>query len=154
DVSKDSRYVTGLTGARSSLTVPLMLHNEVIGVFNIESQQAAAFTEDDRQFAEIFGRYVAMAMNMLNLLIGERHAAAGRLASDVSAEIAGPLNDIVSEATLLIDDYIGNEDMRRRLQTILDNVNLIRRGIQEVTLRPSVLSGPIPKVTDPLLEGK
>lgn len=55
DVTKDGRYVTGLLNAGSSLTVPLMLLNEVIGIFNIESSRTSAFTEDDRQFAEIFG---------------------------------------------------------------------------------------------------
>ncbi len=55
DVTKDARYVTGLSNAGSSLTVPLMLLNEVIGIFNIESSRTSAFTEDDRQFAEIFG---------------------------------------------------------------------------------------------------
>src|SRR5262249_40654568 len=37
DVSRDSRYVTGLDSARSSLTVPLRLHDKIIGVFNVES---------------------------------------------------------------------------------------------------------------------
>ncbi len=73
DVSKDPRYVTGLGEARSSLTVPLMLHDKTIGIFNIESQHLSAFTEDDRQFAEIFGRYVAVAINILDLLVVERH---------------------------------------------------------------------------------
>src|SRR5688572_20157312 len=54
DVERDPRYVIGLTNAKSSLTVPLRLHDRVIGIFNIESTQRAAFNEDDRQFAEIF----------------------------------------------------------------------------------------------------
>src|SRR6185503_19317410 len=99
DISKDPRYVTGLSNAKSSLTVPLMLHDKIIGIFNIESQQPAAFTEDDRQFAEIFGRYVAVALNILNLLVVERHGAMGQVASDVNSEIAGPLNDIATEIT-------------------------------------------------------
>ena len=48
------------------------MDDRVIGIFNIESQKPAAFTEDDRQFAEIFGRYVAVALNILNLLVVER----------------------------------------------------------------------------------
>jgi CheY-like chemotaxis protein len=155
DVQKDPRYVTGLTNARSSLTVPLMLHDKVIGIFNIESQQAAAFTEDDRQFAEIFGRYVAVALNILNLLVVERYTTTGQLASDVNSEIAGPLNDIISEATLLMDDYIGNDDMRKRLKLIVDNVNKIRQSIRDVAEGPkTLLGGDAPKAADPLLEGK
>ncbi|HUO07710.1 MAG TPA: response regulator [Phycisphaerae bacterium] len=156
DVTKDSRYVTGLANAGGSLTVPLMLHDKVIGVFNIESSQTSAFTEDDRQFAEIFGRYVAVAINILNLLVVERYNTTGQLASDVSSEIAGPLNDITSETTLLMDDYIGNDDMRRRLQVILDNVTKIRRSVREVAEGPKTILGgdAAPKAADPLLNGK
>jgi CheY-like chemotaxis protein len=146
----------GLTGARSSLTVPLMLHDKVIGVFNIESQQPAAFSEDDRQFAEIFGRYVAVALNILNLLVVERHTASGQLVSDVSTEIAGPLNDITSEATMLMDDYIGNDDMRKRLKVIIDNVSRIRQSIRDVAEGPKTLLGNDAShaAEDPVLKGR
>ena len=155
DVMKDVRYVTGLHNARSCLTVPLLLHDKVIGVFNIESQQPAGFNEDDRQFAEIFGRYVAVAINILNLLVVERYTTTGQLASDVNSEIAGPLNDITSETTLLMDDYIGNDDMRKRLQSIVDNVQKIRQSIREVAEGPqTILGGDGPKAADPLLQGK
>src|SRR5207244_7109350 len=110
DVERDPRYVMGLDQAKSSLTVPLTLHDRVIGVFNIESRQRAAFNEDDRQFAEIFGRYVAIALNILNLMVVERVGTAHKVADDVCAEVAGPLNDIASDASALLDDYIGNDD--------------------------------------------
>ena len=84
----------GLDQAKSSLTVPLRLHDKVIGIFNIESRQRAAFNEDDRQFAEIFGRYVAIALNILDLMVVERVSTAHKVADDVCAEVAGPLNDI------------------------------------------------------------
>ncbi len=155
DVNKDPRYVTGLSHARSSLTVPLMLQDKVIGVFNIESQQPAAFTEDDRQFAEIFGRYVAVALNILNLLVVERHAAAGQLASDVNTEVAGPLNDIETETTLLMEDYIGNEEMRKRLKSILDDVNKIRKSVKEAAGPRTLLgAGATQTKVDPQLAGK
>jgi len=43
DVERDPRYVMGLDSAKSSLTVPLSMHDRVIGIFNIESRQRAAF---------------------------------------------------------------------------------------------------------------
>src|SRR5213075_3193358 len=112
DVERDPRYITGLQQAKSSLTVPLRLHDKIIGIFNIESAQRAAFNEDDRQFAEIFARYVAIALNILDLLIVERVSTSHKVADDVCTEIAGPLNDIFSDATALMEDFIGNDDLR------------------------------------------
>lgn len=157
EVEKDPRYVTGLSGARSSLTVPLMLHDKVIGIFNIESQQPSNFSEDDRQFAEIFGRYVAVALNILDLLVVERYTTSGQLARDVISEVAAPLNDITSDVTMLMDDYIGDEDLRKKLAGILENVSRIHRSVRDVSDRPkSILGCPEHDQTkrDPLLEGK
>jgi len=132
DVQRDPRYVTGLDQAQSSLTVPLLLNDRVIGVFNIESRQKAAFNEDDRQFAEIFARYVAIALNVLDLMVVERVSTSHKVADDVSAEVAGPLNDIAHEASSLMDDYIGHDDLRHKLQHILDNVGIIHKSLRQV----------------------
>jgi CheY-like chemotaxis protein len=156
DVERDPRYVTGLDQAKSSLTVPLTLHDRVIGIFNIESRQRAAFNEDDRQFAEIFGRYVAIALNILDLLIVERAGVAHKVADDVCSEVAGPLNDISSDASALIDEYIGHDDLRQKLQQILDNVGCIRKCLNQVAQGPntSVLGAKdVTGADDPLLNG-
>jgi CheY-like chemotaxis protein len=155
DVEGDRRYVTGLDHAKSSLTVPLRLHDRVIGVFNIESTQRAAFNEDDRQFAEIFGRYVAIALNILDLMVVERTGTAHKIADDVSSEVAGPLNDIVSDATALMDDYIGHDDLRQRLQQIIDNVTGIRTSLRHVAEGPNTVLGAadVKEAEDPILAG-
>src|SRR4051794_38792168 len=139
DVERDPRYVMGVEQAKSSLTVPLRLHDRVIGVFNIESRQRAAFNEDDRQFAEIFGRYVAIALNILDLMIVERVGVATKVADDVCGEVAGPLNDIASEATALFEEYAGRDDLRDRLQQILDNVGCIRRSLNQAAHGPNTV---------------
>jgi CheY-like chemotaxis protein len=131
DVERDARYIPGLDSAKSSLTVPLRLHDKVIGVFNIESRQRGAFNEDDRQFADIFGRYVAIALNILDLMVVERVNVSHKVADDVCSEVAGPLNDIGSDAATLMDDYIGHDDLRGRLQQILDNVGTIRSALRQ-----------------------
>ena len=41
DTSEDPLYLEGAPGARSSLTVPVMLHDRVTGTFNVESPEAA-----------------------------------------------------------------------------------------------------------------
>jgi len=156
DVRNDDRYLIGIDNARSSLTVPLMLHDQVVGVFNIESDHLAAFREDDRQFAEIFGRYIAISLHILNLLAVEHHATTGRLADNVSAEIAAPLNEILGDATTLMEDYIGHDDLRHRLRAIADNVDQIRKVIKQVTqpVRESLARTPVKPTIDPVLQDK
>src|SRR5438045_8676537 len=122
----------GLDHAKSTLTVPLRLHDQVIGIFNIESRQRAAFNEDDRQFAEIFGRYVAIALNILDLMVVERVSTSHKLVDDVSAEVAGPLNDIASEAGALLEASLGNEPHRSKLQPIVENVGSIQKSLPQV----------------------
>ncbi|MCS7034044.1 MAG: GAF domain-containing protein, partial [Phycisphaerae bacterium] len=155
DVERDPRYVQGLDAARSSLTVPLRLHDKVIGVFNIESRQRAAFNEDDRQFAEIFGRYVAIALNILNLLVVERVGTAHKVADDVCAEVAGPLNDISVDIAGLMEEYVGRDDLRGKLQGVLDNVNLIRKALAHVAEGPQIVlgAGEVKAAADPVLAG-
>src|SRR5436309_131215 len=121
----------GLDQAKSTLTVPLRLHDKVIGIFNIESRHRAAFNEDDRQFADIFGRYVAIALNILDLMVVERVNVSHKVADDVCSEVAGPLNDILSDANALMEEYIGQDDMRLKLQQILDNVSSIRKSLRQ-----------------------
>lgn len=155
DIERDPRYVTGLDQARSSLTVPLYLHDKVIGIFNIESRQRAAFNEDDRQFAEIFGRYVAIALNILDLLVVERVSTSHKITDDVASTIAGPLNDIASDANALMEDYIGNDDLRGRLQQIVDNINRIRQGLQQCAQGPRTILGAseVKDERDPVIGG-
>ncbi|MCC6683126.1 MAG: response regulator [Phycisphaeraceae bacterium] len=141
DVEKDPRYVPGLTHCKSSLTVPLHLFDEVIGVYNIESEQVGAFTEDDRQFAEIFGRYVGLALNILDLLVVERSTITGRITGSVLQEMAQPLNDIITEAQSLKEEYIGDDTMRSRLDRVCDHVEQIRRALRDVAAGPRTVLG-------------
>lgn len=72
DAASDERFIPGLSGARSSCTVPLQMHDRVIGIMDVESQSANVFTDAERQFLEIFARYIAIALHMLDLLVVER----------------------------------------------------------------------------------
>jgi two-component system, sensor histidine kinase SagS len=155
DVERDPRYVFGLDSAKSSLTVPLRLHDRIIGIFNVESRHRAAFNEDDRQFAEIFGRYVAIALNILDLLVVERAGTAHKVADDVCFEAAGPLNDIASDATALMEEFIGHDGLRQKLQQILDNVNNVRKSLRQVAEGPSTVLGAadVKGEDDPVLGG-
>ena len=154
DVHRDARYIQGLDQARSSLTTPLLLHDKIIGVFNIESRQPAAFTEDDRQFADIFGRYVAIALNILDLMVVERVGTAHKIADNVCAELAGPLNDIGLDVQSIMDEFIGQDDLHRRLQQVMENVRYIRESLRQTAEGPNTVLGAkgIKEQHDPLLD--
>lgn len=155
EVSSDPLYLPGLESARSSLTVPLVLHDSVIGIFNVESDKPAAFTETDRQFAEIFARYVAVALHVLNLLVVERRSTAGQIAADVDAETLHPMNDVVSGLTRLIERQPEGSELRSSLQAVLDDVNRLKNTLHSVT-HPTGVSGLLPAAEehDPIIGGK
>ncbi len=156
DTSQDPRYLEGIGNAGSSLTAPLRLHGEMVGVFNVESDRVGAFDDIDRQMLETFGRYVAMALKILDLLVVERFQSTGQVADDVSSEIAGPLNDIMSDASALLSEYIGDETLQARLEAITKNVSRIRESVKEVAQPTNGLRGQRNgrKRPDPMLAGK
>lgn len=157
DAAKDPRYLPGIEQAKSSLTVPLFLNDRVIGTANFESTRLAAFSEDDRQCAEIFGRYISLSLHMLKLLVSERQATTCQLGRSVMAEITAPVNDILTDVESLVEDYIGHDDLRLRLRTISENAVKVRETIKDlVQPKPGVIcsrSAPNRR-HDPLLEGR
>ncbi len=157
DTANDSRYIRGIDYAQSSLSVPLTLQDKVIGVANFESEKLAAFNEDDRQFVEIFGRYIALSLHILELLVSERKTTTGQLGSDVLTQITGPVNDILTETESLVEDYIGHDDLRHRLRAISENAVNIRETIKEITSTNRGIIGihnTSHPVRDPILFGK
>lgn len=158
DTSCDSRFLPGLANARSSLTVPLRLHDRVIGVFNIESDRPDAFTEDDRQFAEIFGRYVAIALHMLNLLVVERSTINEAISGRVEGELSEPLRDILQETDWFKDLAARDPEAARHIERIRADVESINRRVKNVATGPQTLLGlegaMAERKHDPLLQGR
>ena len=139
DTAHDPLYLTGVTGAKSSLTVPLKLHNEVIGTFNVESPQPHAFTDSDLQFLKVFCRDVAMSLNTLQLLVAQQMNAAQESVAQIHSQVALPIDAIVADATF-IEEQAANldENTRARLKQILASARGIKEVIQRVgrTLPP------------------
>jgi two-component system, sensor histidine kinase SagS len=154
DVAKDPLYLPGFECAASSLTVPLRLNERVVGILNVETDRPAAFSDEDRQVAEIFGRYIAVALQTLKLLVVERSETTGQLAADVRAEVSEPLDDIVAAATQLLQ--AGASSMaEERLHGIIDKVDRVKETLQRMA-RPPAIRGLMPEQSDvnPALAGK
>lgn len=158
DTERDARFLPGLQGARSSLTVPLKLHDKVIGIFNVESQSVGAFNEGDRQFAEIFGRYVAIALHMLNLLVVERSAVNATVTDRVEGELNEPLSDILKETDWFKDLASRDPEAARHLERIRADVEAIHSRVRNVASGPQTLLGiegaMAERKIDPALQGK
>lgn len=133
DTTEDPLYMEGLKGAKSSLTVPLVLHDHVIGTFNVESPEPRAFSESDLQFLEIFSRDVAVALNTLELLVAQKANAAQESVEAIHSAVAMPVDEILNDAVNVMERYIGHEpEVKTRLQSILRNAREVKQIIQKV----------------------
>lgn len=140
DTTEDPLYLSGARNAKSSLTVPLVLHDEVIGTFNVESTEPRAFTESDLQFLEIFTRDVAVALNQLELLVAEKASTAAESVEAIHSAVALPVDEILNDAVNVMERYIGHEpQVVERLQRILRNAREVKQVIQKVgqTMTPA-----------------
>ena len=133
DTTKDPLYLEGCKGAKSSLTVPLLLHDQVIGTFNVESPEPGGFSHTDMQFLEIFSRDVAAALNTLELLVAEKASTTAESVEAIHGAVALPIDDILNDAVNVMERYIGHDaDVVERLQRILRNARDIKQAIQKV----------------------
>lgn len=136
DASQDPLYLEAFDGGASSLTVPLLLHDTVIGTINVESNKPGAFDSADMQFLEIFSRDVAVALNTLELLVAQKNNAAQQSCEAIHSAVALPVDHILNDAVSVIEANIGhNPEVVERLQRILQNARDIRRVIQQIGQR-------------------
>ena len=159
DALADDLFLPGLEGARSSLTVPLRLHDRVLGVLNIESSAASAFNEEDRQFAEIFARYIAMSLHILDMLVGEGSNVNQEVSGRVQSELAEPLEDLIQEAEWLDTCPLGSDpEAAAHVERIKADIAAIRDKMSRVTSGPQTLLGVeralADRERDPVLDGR
>ena len=136
DAAQDPLYLEAFDGGASSLTVPLMLHDTVIGTINVESNRQGAFNASDMQFLEIFSRDVAVALNTLELLVAQKNNAAQQSCEAIHSAVALPVDHILNDAVNVIEKHIGQDpEVVERLQRIVQNARDIRRVIQQIGQR-------------------
>ncbi|GEM_PF-748453 len=76
DVTAEAHYVPYETLTRSELAVPIMLNGQLLGVFNVESNQAAAYTEEHLGALESVARQAAPIIHTAQMYqtLSERYA--------------------------------------------------------------------------------
>lgn len=133
DTTQDPLFIEGVKGAKSSLTVPLLLQDKVIGTFNVESPNPRAFNDSDLQFLELFAREIASALNTLELLVAEKATTAAESVEAIHSAVALPVDDILNDAVHVLERYIGHGgEVTERLERILRNARDIKQLIQKV----------------------
>jgi CheY-like chemotaxis protein len=158
DTTNDPLYLVGAADARSSLTVPLVLHEQILGTFNVESTRPGAFNENDLQFLELFSREVAVALNTLELLVAEKMTTATESTEMILREVANPVDEVLNDTAWILERYIGHDpNVCQRLQRVLKHTRDIRSLIHKVgeSIAPKVAHSPLPpRPQRPKLRGK
>jgi len=104
----------GLSNPESQLGIPLLVHDELLGVLCVESERPYRFHEEDKRYLEVLAGYLALAIQ--NALLRERSedsdeparrstpvASAPPVAADAVHEIAYYAQD---ECILVNGDYL------------------------------------------------
>ncbi len=158
DASKDPMYLLGIPSCGSSLTVPLRLRDRVVGILNVESEQVDAFDERDQLLVELYGRYIAMAVNILDMLVVERYTTNRTFSTTVLGELRDPLDAITRHAAELRATWIGDGAMLGRLDAILASVDIVRQRVLACSSGPQTILGAgdwdRDPVDDPILRGR
>lgn len=140
DTLTDDRYLVGASEARSSLTVPLQIDEKIIGVLDIESKEVDAFDDQDVQYVTIFGRYVAMALQTLDMLVVGQSSTGATISGRFEGEIRAPLEDILREADVL-GSTVKDPETAAHLAKIRADVEAIRARMKSVAAGPNTLLG-------------
>jgi CheY-like chemotaxis protein len=157
DTANDPHYIKGAEGARSSMTVPLVALDQVIGTFNVESPVANAFGADELQFTELFAREIAQALYLLELLTVQKYCAASESIKAVNREIALPVDRILTAATTILSRYLGHSgDLSKLLICIVDQARQMKHNIQKIgeDLAPAVVAAPLEGPVPSEIRGK
>src|SRR4029077_607242 len=88
DVTDDSRYIPGVPNVRAELAVPLITKNRVIGVIDLEAQEAGYFTEDHKRLLVLIASRIAAVIENAQLYTRTtRQARILLLLNEISREL-------------------------------------------------------------------
>jgi signal transduction histidine kinase len=148
--SNDTRFypkVDAQTGFRtlSLLTVPLRVHDEVIGVLQVVNKLAAGFDENDRTLVETLAASAAIAIENARLVESLRQRTVELQASNeeldafahtVAHGLKNPLGRVIGFAQALEEDYasLPDEELRRFLHIIAQSGYKMNRIIDALLL--------------------
>ncbi len=100
DVGEDRYYFDNpdLPETRSEMALPLKIQNRIIGVLDVQSRQAGAFTPADAEVLQIMADQIALAIENARLL-EQSQATVEELQNLYSQQVAASWNRILGEQT-------------------------------------------------------
>jgi CheY-like chemotaxis protein len=139
----------------SQVTVPLRLNDRVVGTMAIRSAKPWAYSVEDMKFLEIFANFVAIALNTANLIQLEHAVTHGRIAERIAHEISNPINAVMNDVYLMLQEYIGHDSNTiSKLRDIEHNIDRVKEVLSQIT-RDRAPAAPVEtREEDPVLKGK
>jgi DNA-binding NtrC family response regulator/plasmid stabilization system protein ParE len=139
--------VPGLPNAESQIALPLLIRDDLIGVFSIESPVARSFDEHQRDLVSIVANQIASAIHNARLYEQRRLAAAALQEANASLEARVAERTAALERELRVAQALVNEARNRVEGPLLGEspvVRALREGVarQATITEPLLLSGP------------
>jgi len=132
-----------LPETQSEIAIPMMVGNELVGVFDVQSEIAGRFTQEDVRVFSTLASAVAVAVQNANLY-AEQTAAVARLKeldqlkssflANMSHELRTPLNSIIGFTEVLLEGIDGEltDSMDNDLKVIHKNGQHLLNLINDV----------------------
>lgn len=159
DAHKDPEFLFFDLVVRSLLAVPLVIRDEPVGTLTVDSDQANAFSESDKQLMTIAAAQVSVAIANARLFeelerraqelavayeeLKESDRLKDELVQNVSHELRTPLTFVKGYVDLLMDGDRGllTPEQQEYLQIVSDKTDDITRIIEDIITLQRIDSG-------------
>ena len=143
----ESIPVPGLPNAESQIAIPLLIRDDLIGVFSIESPVPRSFDEHDRDLVSIVANQIASAIRNAQLFEQRRLAAAALQEANASLEAKVAERTAALERELKVAQALLQEARTRVEGPLLGGSAAVQRlrdaiARQARSIEPLLLTGP------------
>ena len=140
--------VPGLPNAESQIAIPLLIRDELVGVFSIESPVRQAFDAHDRSLVTIVANQIASAIRNAQLYDERRRAAEALQAANVSLEARVAERTAALERELRVAEDLLNQ-ARSRVDGPLVGESAAVRALRDAVAREAMRHEPLLLVGPP-----
>jgi len=134
--------VPGLPNAESQIAIPLLIRDDLIGVFSIESPLARSFGEHERDLVSIVANQIASAIHNARLYEQRRLAAVALHEANLSLEARVAERTAALERELRVAQALLNEN-RNRVEGPLLGESAAVRALRDAIARQATMTEPL-----------